>query len=125
MNRLLIVAGHAIYDRSKTLNSYFQKLLDGAGDGLPSNCYWHGFEPAKFTGSAVGEMVEVVEQHVRAGCSLVTEARKYDWISFSGGRTRKELHESPEDGNHGRQGILNSEGSGMDPCEGLFVSSNK
>jgi len=118
MSRLLIVAGHAIYDRSKTLNSYFDNLRKQKGVAsdpvvLPPECYWHGFEPDKFKGDAVSQMVKVVEQHVKAGCSLVTDDKKYDCVAFSGGRTRKELHDKYDGITFGKQGIENSEGSGM------------
>jgi len=112
MLRLLIVAGHAIYDRSTTINSYFDLLYPNAGVQLPAECYWHGFEADKFPGEALKQMVCVVEQHVRYACTLVHDGR-YDVIVFSGGKTRGPLHEQPN-GDPNRQGIKNSEASGME-----------
>lgn len=110
MNRLLIVAGHAIFDPSKSLNSYFHNLPHSSNVELPPDCNWHGFEPKKFKGGAVRQMVSVVEEHVRSGCGLMAN---YDWIAFSGGRTRGRLHDDPDGSDYEKQGIKNSEGSGM------------
>ena len=110
--RLLIVAGHAIYDQSRTINSYFTQLYPHLNVELPADCYWHGFEADKFPGDALKQMIGVVELHVRYACGLVKNGQ-YDIIAFSGGKTRKELHDPQDEVNHKKQGINNSEGEGM------------